>query len=272
MGQRFRVLLCWISSQSHRGTARWRVLRRGLSVLACVLMLLAGNAFVRMAWVGAAPQGQLETPSTGSFQSGVGLIRGWVCSASRVDIEVLGRGTLPAVYGEEREDTRSSCGDSSNGFSLLFNWNELGEGVHTVRALADGEEFGRATVMVATLGQSFFRGAQGEFPVEPFPSVGKTSLVRWLESRQQFVLSNGGTPATGGSSPQADAKLEDPQPGSFQSGVGLIRGWVCSASRVEVEVIGQGTLPAVYGEPRSDTNAACSPLHTIFRGRQPWRE
>ena len=71
MGQLFRVLLCWISSQSHRGTARWRVLRRGLSVLACVLMLLAGNAFVRMAWVGAAPQGKLETPAPGSFQSGV---------------------------------------------------------------------------------------------------------------------------------------------------------------------------------------------------------
>ena len=103
----------------------------------------------------------------------MGLIRGWVCSASRVDIEVIGRGALTAVYGEEREDTRSSCGDSSNGFSLQFNWNDLGEGVHTVRALADGEEFGRATVTVATLGQSFFRGAQGEFPIEPFPSPGE---------------------------------------------------------------------------------------------------
>jgi hypothetical protein len=272
MGQLFRVLLCWISSQPHRGTARWKVLRRSLSVLACVLMLLAGNAFVRMAWVGAAPQGQLETPSTGSFQSGVGLIRGWVCSASRVDIEVLGRGTLPAVYGEEREDTRQSCGDSSNGFSLQFNWNELGEGTHTVRALADGEEFGRATVTVATLGQSFFRGAQGEFPVEPFPSPGKTSRLRWLESRQVFVLSNGGTPVTGGSSPQTDATLEDPQPGSFQSGVGLIRGWVCSASRVEVEVIGRGTLPAVYGEPRSDTNAACGDDNNGFSVQINWND
>ena len=135
----------------------------------------------------------------GSFQSGVGLIRGWVCSAGRVDIEVVGRGALTAVYGEGREDTRVDCGDSNNGFSLQFNWNELGEGTHTVRALADGEEFGRATVTVATLGQAFFRGAQGEFPIEPFPSVEKTSRLRWLESRQLFVLSNGGTPATGGS-------------------------------------------------------------------------
>ena len=112
-----------------------------------------------------------------------------------------------------------------------------------MRALADGEEFGRATVTVATLGQSFFRGAQGEFPIEPFPSPGQTSRLRWLESRQQFVLSTGGTPATGGSSPPADATLEDPQSGTFQSGIGVIRGWVCSASRVDVEVVGRITRP-----------------------------
>ncbi len=121
----------------------------------------------------AAPQGQLETPSQNSFQSGVGLIRGWVCSASRVDIEVVGRGALTAVYGEEREDTRPNCGDSNNGFSLQFNWNDLGEGTHTVRALADGEEFGRATVTVATLGQSVFRGARANFLSNRFPARGR---------------------------------------------------------------------------------------------------
>ena len=38
------------------------------------------------------------------------------------------------------------CGDSNNGFGLLFNWNLLGNGDHTIRALADGVELGRATV------------------------------------------------------------------------------------------------------------------------------
>jgi hypothetical protein len=146
--------------------------------LFCVLFLLVCKAPGHEPIVWAAPQGKLETPAPGTFQSGVGLIRGWVCSASRVDIEVVGRGALTAVYGEEREDTRPSCGDSSNGFSLQFNWNDLGEGIHTVRALADGEEFGRATVTVATLGQSLFRGAQGEYPIEPFPSAGRTSRLR----------------------------------------------------------------------------------------------
>ena len=104
----------------------------------------------------AAPQGKLETPTPGSAQSGIGLIRGWVCSANRVDIEVVGRGSLTAVYGEAREDTQATCGDSNNGFSLQFNWNDLGEGVHTVRALADGEEFARAAVTVGRWADRFF--------------------------------------------------------------------------------------------------------------------
>src|SRR6476661_2741566 len=83
----------------------------------------------------SAPQGALETPAQGSFQSGIGVIRGWVCTATQVEIAFDERGSLPAVYGERREDTRPSCGDSNNGFSLQFNWNDLGEGSHTVRAL-----------------------------------------------------------------------------------------------------------------------------------------
>jgi hypothetical protein len=196
-----------------------------------------------------------------------------VCSTSQVDIEVLGRGSLPAVYGEARDDTRADCGDSNNGFSLLFNWNDLGEGVHTVRALADGEEFARAAVTVATLGRPFFQGApQSDFPLANFPANGQTTLLRWQESRQQFVLSNGGTPAAEGSNPRPDAMLEDPGPGSFQSGIGVIRGWVCNANQVEVEVEGRGKLAAAYGEPRGDTQAACGESNNGFSAQVNWND
>lgn len=206
-----------------------------------------------------APKGLLETPQPGSFQSGIGLVRGWVCNATRVDIEVVGRGALPAVYGQLRGDTQSACsGKADNGFSLLVNWNELGEGTHTVRALADNVEFGRAQVIVATLGQPFLLGAQGEFIVQPFPQSGSQTRIRWEESRQAFTLSNGQTPASGGSSPRADAKLEDPRSGSFQSGISAVRGWVCNANLVEIDLDGRIKLPAVYGEARSDTSAACN--------------
>jgi lysyl endopeptidase len=134
-------------------------------------------------------QGQLETPQSESFQSGIGLVRGWVCRANRVDIEVVGRGTLPAVYGELRGDTQSACGGKAdNGFSLLVNWNPLGNGVYTVRALADGVPFGSATFTVATLGQEFLRGVSGQFVLPNFPQPGFNVTVRWDKSLQNFVI------------------------------------------------------------------------------------
>ncbi|MGE0827353.1 MAG: hypothetical protein AB7G75_22550 [Candidatus Binatia bacterium] len=148
--------------------------------------------------IGSATQGQLETPRPGSFQSGIGLVRGWACEATRVDIEVVGRASLPAVYGEPRGDTQAVCGDTNNGFSLQVNWNELGEGTHTVRALVDGVELGRAQVIVATVGHPYLQGVQGEFVVQPFPQPGQQTRLRWEESRQLFVLSTGGAPSTGG--------------------------------------------------------------------------
>lgn len=229
---------------------------RGWRLFVNVLVMLVVLGFLPAL---SAAQGVLETPQPGSFQSGIGLVRGWVCRANRIDIEVVGRGTLQAVYGQLRGDTQSACGGKTdNGFSLLVNWNELGEGTHTVRALADNVEFGRAQVVVATLGQSFLQGAQGTFVVQPFPQSGNQTRIRWDESRQAFTLSNGGTPASGGSSPRADAKLEDPQPGSFQSGISAVRGWVCNANRVELELDGRPAVPAVYGEARGDTRAACN--------------
>ena len=73
---------------------------------------------------------------------------------SGVEIEINDTIRIPATYGTERRDTTSVCGDSNNGFVLPFNWNLLGDGPHTVRALADGVEFDRATFTVTTDYQS----------------------------------------------------------------------------------------------------------------------
>lgn len=219
-----------------------------------------------------AQQGQLETPTPDSFQSGVGLVRGWVCSASRVEIEVVELGFLQAVYGESRGDTQGACGDSNNGFSLQINWNELGEGTHTIRALADGVEIGHAQVVVATLGQTYLQGAQGDFTVSPFPKDGQQVRLQWQESRQSFVLTNGGTPASGGGSPHTEGRLEDPSPASFQSGIGLVRGWVCSANRVDVELDGRLAVQAVYGESRADTRGVCNDDNNGFSLQVNWND
>ena len=104
----------------------------------------------------AAPswaQAALENPQPGSFQSGIGLIRGWVCNASRIDLEADGHINVQAVYRESRDDVRlrGQCDHSDVGFSFQINWAELGGGTHTLRALADGAEFASATFTVTTL-------------------------------------------------------------------------------------------------------------------------
>ena len=69
--------------------------------------------------------GYLENPGAASFQSGIGLISGWTCDAEAVEI-VLNGEPQEAAYGTARLDTEAVCGDSDNGFGLLFNWNLLG--------------------------------------------------------------------------------------------------------------------------------------------------
>ena len=141
---------------------------------------------------GIAGVGQLENPGPNSFQSGIGVISGWVCEAEAVTLEITPAGgevvALAAAYGTERGDTLAECGDTDNGFGLLFNWNLLDDGEHKVVALADGLEVGRVTVRVTTLGEEFVRGAAGECVVADFPTPGETVTLEWQESQQNFAI------------------------------------------------------------------------------------
>ena len=85
-------------------------------------------------------------------------------------------------------DTESACGDTDNGFGLLFNWNLLGDGEHAVVAYVDDMELGRATVRVTTLGEEFVRGVEGECVVEDFPGLGQTVTLEWHQNSQNFVM------------------------------------------------------------------------------------
>ena len=131
--------------------------------------------------------GYLENPGPDSFQSGIGVISGWVCAAEAVTIGINGV-PQPAAYGTARSDTAEVCGDTDNGFGLLFNWNLLGDGAHEVVAVVDGTELGRATVRVTTLGEEFVREAVGECAVEDFPVPGETVTLEWQQNQQNFVI------------------------------------------------------------------------------------
>ena len=80
------------------------------------------------------------------------------------------------------------CGDTDNGFGLLFNWNLLGDGQHTVRAYADDEEFAHSTFTVTTLGEDFAEGLARTHEIEDFPAEGQTTTVEWQQGQQNFVI------------------------------------------------------------------------------------
>ncbi len=95
---------------------------------------------------------------------------------------------MQAAYGTPRGDTRRVCGASHTNFSLLLNWNELGPGTYSVRALADGVEFARTTVRITTLGETFLRGVRRTVNVPDFPRPGEATTLAWEEALQNFVI------------------------------------------------------------------------------------
>ena len=214
-------------------------------------------------------QAALENPAPDSAQSGIGVISGWACDANQIEIEFDNDSAtrLRASYGTLRADTQGQCGDTDTGFGLLFNWNLLGDGAHTVRASADGVEFASVAVLVTTLEEEFRRGVSGEFPIADFPTPGDTRTLRWQEAQQNFVITDG-SPAgsSGGTSGDATKLLENPQPGSAQSGIGVISGWACDASQIEIEFNNDPATrsQAGYGTLRADTQGQCGDTNNGF--------
>lgn len=134
----------------------------------------------------------LENPQPDSFQSGISTISGGVCNAQSVRILIDGVAFIDAAYGTSREDTRRVCGDANNGFSVLYNWNLLGEGQHTVALCVDGVCGRSVSVSVNTYGVEFLSGPHPDPIVActnarpaPFPTI--TVLV-WQESQQNWAI------------------------------------------------------------------------------------
>ena len=181
------------------------------------------------------------------------MISGWVCAADAVEVEIGHLGRQFAAYGTERLDTLEVCGDTDNGFGVLFNWNRLGDGAHAVIATVDGVELGRTLVTVTTLGEEFVRGVAGTCEVEDFPTPGETVTLEWQQNSQNFVIARGSPPVgiTPGRPSGLTGFLENPGPNSFQSGIGVLSGWVCEADEVELEIGDLGQQLAAYGTERA---------------------
>ena len=268
-----------------RASIKFRHYRRGTSavvVAGCSLLLFLSCRL-------ASAQAVLENPQPNSFQSGVSVISGWACDALAIviaidddenfdedadgiadaDVELL----FPA-YGTSREDTMGVCDDTDNGYSALYNWNRLGDGVYTVWAGYTGLDSdgnytttlsAPATVTVTTLGHEFLRGVEKEASFTGFPSTGDGITLQWQQSLQNFVI-RGTTAASGGNAGAPPRILENPQPGAFVSGIGAISGWVCAASKIEIEFDNDAAnrWQAGYGTLREDTYGVCGDTNNGF--------
>ena len=60
------------------------------------------------------------------------------------------------------------------------------------------------------------------------------------------------------------AVLEHPQPGSVQSGIGMLSGWKCEAGTITVRFDGGPPMPIPHGSPREDTRETCLTVNTGY--------
>ncbi|MCP5450492.1 MAG: hypothetical protein H6972_08040 [Gammaproteobacteria bacterium] len=214
----------------------------------------------------------LESPTAGAFvQSGVGLIRGWACEAQRIEFSIDGGALQAIAYGTDRPDTAATCGDSNNGFGFTQNWSELGDGVHNLRAFADGVAFADVNFTVTTLGRAYLTGLVAQYTLRDFPTAGNEPQVRWSEPQQNFVFARSAAiPANTPPPAHPRAALESPAQGSHQSGVELIRGWACEGQQVEFSIDGGALQAIAYGTDRPDTVATCGDSNNGFGFTYNW--
>ena len=129
----------------------------------------------------------LESPADGDVKSGVGLIFGWVCEAETLEVSFNGGDRKVIPYGSERLDTKGACGDTDNGFGLLWNYNELGPGEQTLDFYVDGTLETTVNFIVRTLGDELFlRDVSGIGFIAL--SDGGVVQVRWDEATQGFRI------------------------------------------------------------------------------------
>ncbi|CAH1386607.1 hypothetical protein [Candidatus Nitrotoga sp. M5] len=132
----------------------------------------------------------LEIPGPDSFNSGVGQISGWSC-AGPVTVSIDGKPPVATSYGSSRGDTAGVCsGKVDNGFILLTNYNLLGPGAHTAQILVNGAPRGAPTSFAVSVpgGVEFLTGASGGCTVSNFPSVGRSTVLNWQQSIQNFSI------------------------------------------------------------------------------------
>lgn len=156
-----------------------RINREVSSLLFCVLAS------------GAQAAGVLGTPVDGTTVSGVSVISGYHCTSTDIEVFIDGTSIGKAGAGTTLPSTAGVCGHAETGYSLLYNYNNLTPGPHTVAAYAGGELI--ASHAINTLrsgGTAWLAGASQTLTVPNFPQAGKTATVEWVQSVQNFMVTS----------------------------------------------------------------------------------
>lgn len=159
--------------------------RAGAPVLGCLVALLAGVLGVPAA---AAPLAVHESPSQGTIESGVGVLRGWACDADRVEVVIDGHDRIVVPYGGSRGDTETVCGDADNGYATVVNWNRYDDGPHDLEAFIDGKRITSIRFIVARFAESFLRELDRSVDVLDFPATGDRMQLTWSQPHQNFTV------------------------------------------------------------------------------------
>ena len=156
------------------------------TIIIIFILLLCIRFDTGSAFANTSPRFALGNPTAGSIRSGIGLISGWVCDATKLEVSFDKGQRLYVPYGSLRPDTESVCGDTDNGFGLLWNFNELGAGRHFVTFYIDGQLVTQVEFNVVIPDTNFLRGVTGQGEI--LLSDGQRASVQWEETIQGFTI------------------------------------------------------------------------------------
>jgi hypothetical protein len=132
--------------------------------------------------------GELEQPQPNSTQTGITAISGWHCSAKNITVTIDGGPPIPILTGGARTDLTPICGHPNASFSLLYNYNGLSKGAHTMRVYADNTLFTFVNFNVTHFGVEFKVDLNGRYELINFPEWGVASILQWQQEKQNFSI------------------------------------------------------------------------------------
>ena len=144
----------------------------------------------------------------------------------------------PASLSQDGSRATFICYDSSTDESRLYINNAQGDGLQDVVGAFSGSGTGSAP-SINNAGTTIAFEASSDLS-------GQNS-----DGNLEIFLASLSTSAVGATA------LENPTPGSIQSGVSAISGWTCNSGRVDIVIDDTFILQAVHGTDRADTETTC---------------